>query len=174
MIDPHDEYRRIGAFYEDLQALLDWPDAVLFGVDEAVSGWSPAQHLYHIALANGRMLKAVETICAGHPAARPEGGPNEQGRAVLASGDMRSLRLQAPASVAPPATVSREELATTLARSRQKYAAVEALLPSVAAQTGRLPHPFMGPLNAVEWLRTIRIHSLHHLATIRAIAAAHA
>lgn len=174
MIDPHDEYRRIGAFYDTLSALLDAPDDRLFGPVPAVSGWSPAQHLYHIALANGRMFKAVEAICSGHPSVTHEGAPNDTGRTVLATGDMRPYRLQAPAGVAPPEAPSREDLATSLARSRARYAAVEPLLPTLATQTGRLPHPFMGPLNALEWLRTIRIHSAHHLALIHAITAAHA
>ena len=166
-IDAQEEYRALGALYDDLEALLAWPDERLFRVNEDVSGWSPAHHLHHVALANSRMLKAAEVICAGHPMVRPEAALNEAGRRTLA--EERFGRGKAPENVAPPETVTRADLEKVLARSRKKYAGTEALLPELAARTGGLPHPYMGTLRADEWLRLARIHTLHHLAIIREI-----
>ncbi len=170
-LDVQEAYRALGARYDDLEALLEWPDERLFRVNEAVSGWSPARHLYHVALSNSRMLKAAELICAGHPMVRPEAALNEAGRRTLAQGRFARGRGKAPESVAPPETVTRADLEKTLARSRKKYAEVKALLPELPARTGGLPHPFMGTLRADEWLRLARVHSDHHLAIIREIDA---
>ncbi len=171
-IDVYEEYRALGALYDDLEALLAWPDERLFRVNEDVSGWSAAHHLHHVALSNSRMLKAAEAICTGHPMVRPEAALNEVGRRTLAEGRFARGRGKAPANVAPPETVTREDLEKTLARSRKKYAETEALLPELPSRTGGLPHPFMGTLRADEWLRLARIHSGHHLAIIREVDAA--
>lgn len=167
-IDLQEEYRHIGLFYDAVAPFLDWPDALLFGVKGDVSGWSPAQHLFHILRSNGMMLKSIDLICQGHPATNNEGAPNRAGHFVLANGLVRG-RAQAPASVAPPDEVSRDELRHSLARNREKYAQTEVLLPRIPEATGRLQHPLLGMLNASEWLRTVRLHAEHHLAIIRDI-----
>jgi hypothetical protein len=170
-IDVREEYRALGARYDDLEALLEWPDERLFRIDEDVSGWSAAHHLYHVALSNSRMLKAAEVICAGHPMVRPEAALNEAGRRAMARGGIERGRGKAPEHVAPPETVTRADLEKVLARSRKKYAETEALLPVLPTRTGGLPHPYMGTLRADEWLRLARVHSDHHLAIIRELAA---
>lgn len=58
-IDMPQEFDRLNAFYDATAALLDTPGDVLFGVNETVSGWSPAQHLYHVWLASGKSLAAA-------------------------------------------------------------------------------------------------------------------
>lgn len=168
-IDLEDEYRHLGHFFEDVETVLEWPDAVLFRTNEAVSAWSPAQQLYHILRANGMMLKGIQLICQGHRLADNEGELNEAGRYLLAHGFVRG-RAKAPDAVVPPEVVSREDLREALARSRRKHAETEAFLPQIPEATGRLPHHLLGMLNASEWLRLARLHSEHHRAIIRDIA----
>ncbi|GIV60527.1 MAG: hypothetical protein KatS3mg043_1616 [Rhodothermaceae bacterium] len=168
-IDVQEEYRRLGTLYEAFDAVLAWPDAQLFLRREDVSAWSVAQHLYHILLANSRMLKAIEAIVAGHPSVQA-GEPNRAGWYVLRREDMMRGRGQAPADVHPPAAPTRTDLATTRDRSRHKYEAAAALLPDLPGRPGGLPHPFLGTLSAAQWLRLARIHSAHHLAIIHDVA----
>lgn len=165
-IDVFDEYQRLGAFYKASAALLDHPDDALLAVDTDVSGWSAAQHLYHIWLANGKMLMAVQVIHRGGGPVTPEGALEPAGRHVLEHGFTRG-QAQAPDGVRPPETVTREVLTKTLARSRAKAEAVADLLPEVTDLEGRLPHPFMGALTAAQWLRMTRLHAEHHLALAR-------
>ena len=168
VIDLQDEYRHLGQFYDDVEALLEWPDEMLFQTNEDVSAWSPAQQLFHILRSNGMMLKGIQLICYGHRMADHEGEPNDAGRYVLAHGFVRG-RAKAPDAVVPPDDVSREDLQDALARSRRKYAETEAFLPQIPEATGRIPHHHLGMLNASEWLRLARLHSEHHRAIIRDI-----
>ena len=167
-IDLQDEYRQLGHFFDDVESMLEWPDAVLFQINEEVSAWSPAQQLYHILRANGMMLKGIQLICHGHRMADNEGEPNDAGRHLLVHGFIRG-KAKAPDAVVPPETVSREDLRDSLARSRRKHAETEAFLPQIPEATGRLPHHILGMLNASEWLRLARLHSEHHHAIIRDI-----
>ncbi|GIV57948.1 MAG: hypothetical protein KatS3mg042_0861 [Rhodothermaceae bacterium] len=164
-IDVHDEYRRLGDAYARFEALLAGPEAHLRLRRPDVSGWSVGQHLYHILLANSRMFKAIEVICAGHPSVQA-GEPNRAGWYVLRKEDMMRGRGQAPENVRPPEDVAAADLAATQARSREKYAALAPLLPRIAEVPGALPHPSLGLLDARQWLRLARIHSAHHLAII--------
>lgn len=167
-IDIQDEYRHLGRFFDAIEPLLDWPDDVLFEVNEAVSAWSPAHQLFHILRANGMMLKGIQLICRGHRMADNEGSLNDAGRFVLTHGFVRG-KAKAPDAVVPPDEVSREDLREALERSRRKYAETEAFLPQISAATGRIPHHHLGMLTAAQWLRLARLHSAHHRAIIRDI-----
>lgn len=165
-IDVFDEYQRLGAFYEASAPLLEHSDVRLMTVDMEVSGWSAAQHLYHIWLANGKMLTAVQVIHHGGGPVTTKGTLNPAGRHVLEHGFTRG-RAKAPVGVRPPETVTRKVLTETLARSRSKAEAVASLLPEIPDLEGRLPHPLMGDLTAAQWLRMARLHAEHHLALAR-------
>jgi hypothetical protein len=171
-IDIAEEYRLLGAFHEEAGALIEgWPDGALFGVHPEVSGWSVAQHLYHVFKSNGSMMKAIQFIRRGSPPVTTEGGLNEAGAYVMARGRMARGVAQAPDRVLPLDAPGRGELRDSLERSRTRYDEVASLLPDLPSYPGRLPHPFLGLLNAAEWLRTARIHSDHHLAIAREVAA---
>ncbi len=167
-IDLQEEYREIGAFYDAVEPLLDWPDETLYRIADDVSAWSSAQHLYHILRANGMMLKGIHLICHGHRMTANEGALNDAGRYVLAQGFVRGQG-KAPDAVVPPDEVTRKALQDSWARSRQKYVETEAFLPQIPDATGRIPHGFLGMLDGSQWLRLARLHSEHHLAIIRDI-----
>lgn len=168
-IDIHDEYDRLHAFYDVTAALLGHPDDVLFAPDATVSNWSPAEHLYHIWLANGRSLKAAVLMAQNALPLQDADAPNDAGRAVLANERFERGRNEAPDNVRPPAMVSRENLEEALERSRAKLEHLAAHLEALAGTTGRLEHPRLGPLNGPEWIRFVRVHSEHHHAIIRDI-----
>ncbi|NBB75524.1 MAG: DinB family protein [Bacteroidetes bacterium] len=166
-IDVRDECDQLQAFYDDAEAVLDAPDAVLFGVQPDASGWSPAQHLYHIWVANGKSLAAALYIAYGRGDA--DGGPNEIGRAVLEAASIPRRAMQAPGYVTPPDDLDRDALQDALTRSRSKLDAVGEHLDTLGAAEGRIEHPRMGMLDGPQWLRFVRIHSQHHLTIVRDI-----
>lgn len=170
-INLQEEYRRIGALYDTFASVLAWPDATLYRVNDEVSRWSPAKHLFHILRANGMMLKGIQLICQGHRIADNEGEPTRIWQYVRANGMVRG-KAEAPESVVPPDEVSREELDQSLERSRARYAQTEAFLSFMPDAAGRIPHHIFGMLNASEWLHLVRIHSEHHLAIVRDIVGA--
>ena len=169
-IDLHDEYSHLDAAYNAFEDLLHAADSALFDVRPGVSGWSPAQHLFHILKSNGMMLKGIRLICKGAPPVLPEGALNRMGRIILERG--RFLRGgQAPDAVVPPKELTLDDLRQAFARSRATYDATAALLPEMADAQGYLPHMFLGDLDARQWLRLARLHSEHHLGIVRDILA---
>lgn len=165
------EYERLRAFYEEAAALLAWPDERLFGKAERVSSWSPAQHLSHLTLTNRLIFRNLERLVGGDRSALSESGPNLAGRLILRFGRFPRGRARAPEFAIPPDDLARANLAQALAHNRAAFDRLEPLLPNLAHLPGRTPHPRLGPLSAVEWLRFTRIHSLHHLTIICTIAA---
>jgi hypothetical protein len=168
-IDVRNEHDRLHAFYDATAALLGRPDDVLFARDPSVSDWSPAEHLYHIWLANGRSLKAAVLMAQNALPLQDADAPNDTGRAVLTAERFERGRNEAPDNVRPPDAVTREDLEEALERSRSKLEALAPHLNALAGTTGRLEHPRLGPLNGPEWIRFVRIHSEHHHAIIRDI-----
>lgn len=166
-INVRDEYAQLRTFYDETAALLDESDDVLFETHPAVSGWSPAQHLYHVWIANGKSLAAALYIAHGRGDA--DGSPNDAGRAVLETESMPRNRMQAPDSVSPSDDLDRNTLSETLVRSRSKFEELGEQRDTLAAATGRLPHPRLGALSGSQWLRFVRIHAQHHHAIIRDI-----
>jgi hypothetical protein len=166
-IDARDEYDQLQAFYDDAEAVLNAPDDVLFGVRPDASGWSPAQHLHHIWVANGKSLAAALYIAYGR--GDTDGAPNEIGRAVLEAASIPRRAMTAPDTVRPPDDLDRAGLQEALTRSRSKLDAVGEHLAPLGAAEGRIEHPRMGMLDGPQWLRFVRIHSQHHLAIVRDI-----
>lgn len=169
-IDVHDEYRHLGEAYDAFTDVLAAPDHLLFPTQQAVSGWSAAQHMYHILVANGMMLKGIRLICRGHRQVLQEGSLNEAGRYVMTRGMPRG-RAQAPSFTVPPEDLSRSDLLKVFTRSHATYDASQELLPAIPEAHGYLSHVYLGELNAPQWLRLARLHSEHHLRIIDDIIA---
>ncbi len=164
------DLQRLLAFYDAADRLAAADDAALFATVPVVSAWSPAQHLIHLGIANGMMLKAIETLCTAETPPNPDAsGPNAAGQVVLRLGRMARGRAQAPPRARPPEHPTRAEVTDALRRNRERLAALDPYLPTLAAVEGRLPHPFLGMLSTPQWLRLVRIHSEHHHAIIRDI-----
>lgn len=169
-IDPHEEYLALGTTMSAFEHLLDWPDDRLFRTDESVSKWSPAQHTYHLCVANGMMLKGIQLICQGGSRILTEGALNDAGRLVIEQGVFPRGRGQAPEPTHPPEAPTRADLRQALDRTRKRYEATEAILGDISDAQGYLPHRFLGEMTAAEWLRLARVHAEHHLMIIREIA----
>lgn len=166
-MDLHEEYRLLTHFYEEAERLLDASDEMLYTPHADQSAWSPAQHLQHTFIASGSMLKAAQMICKGDARVIAEGAPNRVGEVVLRAGRMLRGKAQAPAFTRPPADPSRDDLRVSLVRNREKLAEIEDVLGEMQEAQGCLEHPFLGCLNAAQWLRVVRIHAEHHLRIIQ-------
>ena len=167
-IDPYDEYDRLRYFYDVTTSLLDRSDDALFSTLPEMSGWSPAQHLDHIWLANGKSLMAAAYAAEGKKTVA-DGALNDAGRALLANETIPRGQMSAPENVSPPHGLDRNRLRQTLARSQKALATVSDAMGMLPEATGRIPHPALGALTATQWLRFVRIHSDHHLDIVNDI-----
>ena len=165
----HKEYQRLQAFYEEALHVLAWPEPRLFGVAPAVSAWSPAQQLHHAMAINGQVLESLLKACTGEEQPETEGRANLIGMLVLTTGHIPRGRGRSPRRFVPPPTIARDDVQALIQRTRGILAALEPHLPRFDGLPGRWRHAVFGKLNAQQFLRFARIHSLHHLSIIRDI-----
>ena len=67
------EYQQLEAFHEEALGMLAWPEARLFSPVEAVSAWSPARHLHHVAAINAQLIESLLKTCRGEEPPATEG-----------------------------------------------------------------------------------------------------
>ncbi len=163
-IDSRAEFDALGERDRLIAELLARPDETLFVAKPAVSGWSPADHLYHMLLINGGVYRTVGKLM--QPDAPTACEPSDLARSFMAGSGFPRGRIQAPETVRPPADLNRAGLDRVVALSARSRASTEPLLGQLAALPTALPHPLLGPITAPAWLRFARIHTDHHLAII--------
>ena len=136
-------------------------------INPSVSGWSCAQHLYHVALATDLALGNAKRLVQGQsPMIVQEGGPNELAVRVLTEGGYPRGESEAPRMVQPGDDVDPGFLTDEMQRNRDGLADVRELVDSIASATGRVRHPRLGELSTAEWLRFANLHAAHHLAIL--------
>ena len=138
-----------------------------------VSAWSPAQHLYHLALATDLALANASGLARGTSSLAVEGRePNDLARQLFARGGFPRGRAEAPRMVRPPAEVERALLRSELERARASLVAVREVVDRLPSAPRRVPHQLLGALDALEWVRFARLHAEHHLAIVRDVRTA--
>ncbi|NIR43230.1 MAG: DUF1569 domain-containing protein [Gemmatimonadetes bacterium] len=160
-------YEAVLSQFDRLESLSALPDDRLFQRADAVSRWSVADHLSHIARSIQAMVGAIEAAC--EPGAEDSGGgPTFPGHAVLLTGWIPRGVGEAPEYMEPQAESS-ADVARQLEVARQAVERLEPRLPEIERARGRVRHFAFGALTPLQWLRVIAIHTRHHLKIIRAI-----
>ena len=155
--------------YDDLRARLGAREHT---PAPEVSGWSVAQHLFHIALATDLALRHVRSLLDGKGRlVTLEGALGERAAAVLTSERTQRGVAQAPRIVQPGADVNPEFLTNELKGARAGAEGLRSRASEVLAAPGWIPHQELGTLNAAQWLRFARLHAHHHLAIAEEVAA---
>jgi len=131
----------------------------------ALSAWSVAQHVDHLAAANLLCLRAAAVLVEGtDDRILARGAPNVWGRLVLTFGHIPRGRGRAPQATVPAEEPDAATLAERLRPGREVLDALAADPDALAAARGRLPHPALGAFSAVQWVRFTAVHVRHHLA----------
>jgi hypothetical protein len=165
---------RDAALLRDYQAVIDeliaeFAEALTIAVP-AVSGWSPEQHLAHVALANELVLRNVKSIAKGSGLLLVQGGEARPDvLRMLADGALPRGRAQAPRMVRPPERVERELLLQWLSDGRRELETLDATL--LTPGELKVPHQLIGPLDAPQWMRFGAVHTRHHLAIVLEVLA---
>ena len=162
------------------RALLDSLDLCLRQLSDAsvppaqapeVSSWSVKDHLEHLSIANGGIVRWIERVTAGDTALDSGGRPTVPGRIVLLCGAFPRGRGKAPERTLPTG-VSVDELSTGFRDTRQRVEALGASLAFIAGAGATRNHFVFGDLDAAQWIRFMVIHNHHHQKIIRDILAA--
>lgn len=145
-------------------------DSLLQIRNKAVSGWSPAEHLEHVGLANRSILGALKGF-VGAPEPVQAAEMSEMAKGFFAAGMIPRGVAKHPDFVAPQG-VALDYLRRELQSVLDDYKAIESEIVALAGSKATVSHPILGPLTAQQWLRFVEIHTRHHLDILRDIAGA--
>jgi hypothetical protein len=126
----------------------------------ALSGWSVAEHLEHVARVDVTTLAGLERVLADVA----NGSPRRvtlTGHVVLRLGWIPRGRGKSPRAVLPRAE-SVEAVRTAVAEATAAVARQAAALAELARLRHGIRHPYFGVLGGAEWLRFLVIHHRHH------------
>jgi len=167
------DFVALSELYDEIDALLARSPAELERGAPAISGWSPEQHLAHIALANELVARNLTSLMRGSgPFVVASGEPSAEMLELLTVGRFPRGRAKAPRMVVPPAEVEREYLLDWVAGNRRDFEGFAGRCAQLEAAPARVPHQILGPLSAVLWVRFAATHTRHHLVIAREILAA--
>ncbi len=168
-LNPQENYAALMALVEKGAGYVAWPEEKLFEVKEGVSGWSIGHHLYHLALAHGSIPRLIERLHNGR-LGDDTLEPFPERVQLVYEGQIPRGRT-APERTQPPPDLDHDLLKRDWGRMTKSIARIEPLLNELGDIPRRFPHPFFGPLTALEWLRFMQNHKRHHLGIIAAIEA---
>jgi hypothetical protein len=134
---------------------------------DAVSHWSIQQQLDHLLKSDAAILEGLHRALASEAPVEP-GGPSFMGRLVLWTGFIPRGKGKAPESVLP-SDRSPAEIAAGFDETRGGFESLQSSLAEIERSRATVPHPILGRLNAVQWLRFARLHHRHHHRIIRDI-----
>ncbi len=166
-MDPARDLERLAARLDETAAVLDWPDERLYPRVEAVSAWSPAQHVDHVLRALDLLFGRAEALEGGRSEEiRPSGRPRLLGRLVLVTGWIPRGRGRAPEAALPDPRPVRYRLRVALGDATRRSEQLRARTDRLREAQGVLPHPQLGDFDAPCWIRFADVHTRHHLAIV--------
>lgn len=161
--DPFQDLADFARLQDELERLAQLDSARLERVVPSISGWSPEQHLAHVALANELVLRNLHSLASGRGLLLVSGAEsNPQALALLAAGTLPRGQAQAPRIVRPPARIDRTLLTQWLLDARSSLAALDPA--TLRRGDPKIPHQVLGPLDGPQWARFGVVHTRHHLA----------
>lgn len=166
-LDPRWNYDSLQRLIASCHSFLDWPEDQLFMIKADVSGWSIASHLHHLARAHGAIPRLIERLKTGRLG---EEGLEGRPEALQLIYDGIILRgRQSPDISLPDEDLTHEKVIKDFGRMTNATQRLEPVLDELHTYTFSFPHLYYGPLNALEWLRFMGMHTRHHLGIMREI-----
>jgi hypothetical protein len=158
--------------YDRAERDLARSEEELFGVVPEVSGWSVADHRFHLCLASELVARNLRALGKGAGRlVKPSGEPIPEAVPILVRGIL-PRGAQAPRMVSPPEEFERAFLEELVLTGREALLKLRPELPALARSTAVLPHQTLGDLSAALWVRFARMHAVHHGRLIAEIDAA--
>ena len=131
---------------------------------EKVSLWSVGQHIEHTLAVNAQAV----LILSGDSGAMDLGNVQPAGPdalRILESGVIPRGQAQVPDAVLPKMNIH-VDLMDDVERNTSLLDGLTVIYRQIAGDDALYPHPFLGGLTKMQWLRFLEIHILHHLKII--------
>jgi hypothetical protein len=163
------DLERLTARYPALEASLALGERLTEPRPE-ISRWSPAQHLFHVFLANELSLRNALSLARGRGMLiKPFERTGPYTEAVLGGRSIPRGVARAPRFVTPPERVDLAFLKTLCAENLADLARVRDEVDAIVAAPLCVPHQLLGDLDAPQWLRFADVHTAHHAAILAEI-----
>ncbi len=167
ILDPDKNYDAMLKLVEQCATYMAWPEDKLFEIKPAVSNWSIGHHIHHISRAHGTVAKMLARMEAGRMGEEGlEGIP--AGLKIVYDGVIPRGR-KSPEFAEPAADLNYQKLEKDFGRLQRSVAELKPMLPRLEKITYSFPHIYLGPLNALEWLRFTCVHIQHHVTIMHEI-----
>ena len=133
--------------------------------------WTMAHLIEHIAIVQDGMMKISAKLL--NEAKSADG--KSSGEAVITdnfkqkAAAAQQVKLQAPERVAPTGKLTVTEALAKMEETRHSLEDLRPLFETVECSDVKFPHPFMGDLNAHEWLTLIGGHEARHQKQIASL-----
>ena len=129
--------------------------------------WSPGEVVDHVALSETGVVKVITHLVREVG----DGGsdadlPDQRDRLDFAALHDRQRRALSPSSILPRAHRSKDDLLHDLARSRILLLDLARRMHGSDLRGAVLPHPFLGPLDAYQWMLFVAQHEARHTEQI--------
>lgn len=134
-------------------------------------GWTIREIVEHISIVENGMARISAKLLSQSEAEIADGGGAAKIGAnfLERAGKMRDRKFKAPERVVPSGSQSIAESLAKMAENRRLLQELRPRFEKIETGDFTFPHPFMGELNAHEWLALVGGHELRHLAQIKNI-----
>lgn len=155
--DAASEYRRLAT---------ELTDEKLYGINEGVSHWAPANHIYHIGFTSGKILKFFHKVIDGEWKEQP-GRMKAIAWPLLVFDYFPRGKAKNPFDM--PEQPPRQDLLAMYDQLEASYRPVGENLAALGVSPAKGKHPAIGMLTPTQYLRFMVVHAHHHLRIMRDI-----
>jgi len=169
------KYESIGDIYSANQRISEEFENLVSQISEAdaaavsAGNWSISHLVEHVAIVDDGAAKICTKLLA---AAKLAGKPSDGSFSLSAgfgenAGKIATAKVEAPAQVHPTGKVSLADSLTRINATADTLGSMRDDLESYALDGHTFPHPFLGDLNAGEWLVIAGLHKRRHASQIQ-------
>jgi len=131
--------------------------------------WSAGELIAHLSAVERLILTRTDKLLQNPPKSVPF---YRRFHVPMMIVEARVIRRKAPAAVEPQMAGEKEETLAELRGARERTLAFIEETKSRDLSKYNMPHPFLGNLNAYDWLQFIASHEIRHTKQMREIAGA--
>jgi len=129
--------------------------------------WSAGELICHLSAVERFILTRADKLLQNPPKPVPF---YKRFHVPMLIGEARVIRRKAPAAVEPRMVGDKEEMLAELREARERTLAFIEETKGRDLGKYNMPHPFLGTLNAYDWLQFIASHEIRHRKQMREIA----
>jgi uncharacterized damage-inducible protein DinB len=130
--------------------------------------WSAGELMCHLSAIEKAILGRADKLLQKPPRSVPF---YKRFHVPMMIVERRIIRRKAPAALEPQAVGDKEEMLAELRGVRERTLAFIEETRGRNLSRYNMPHPFLGNLNAYDWLQFIASHEIRHVKQMREIAA---